>query len=134
LIAHSCFSFNEYIVAFDSGSGAVLSARTYSSDGFFNYNKRIKSIITSKGASPMTYVLSDYKANFTSCTGQHFFKFDPKTVTAHPSSWTKKTTGSTNCGHLGLTFGRGESLLYAFSFFNSQSTFTLLDISGNSLW
>ena len=64
------------------------------------------------------------------------FKFDPKTITVHPSSWTKKTIGSslTNCGHLGLILGRGESFLYAFSMFNSLSTVTLLDINGISIW
>jgi hypothetical protein len=86
----------------------------------------------------MAYVLSNYQDTTTtpSCTGQHFFKFDPITITPHSSSWTKKTTGSNtnNCGHLGLTFGRSESVLYAFSWFNSLSTVTLLDTAGNSIW
>ncbi len=81
----------------------------------------------------MGYVLSDYKDNNQVCTGQHFFKFDPKTIT---SFWTKKTTGSSinNCGHLGLTFGRTESVLYAFSWFNYLSTVTMLDAAGNPIW
>jgi hypothetical protein len=64
------------------------------------------------------------------------FKFDPTTITSNASAWIKKTIFSTyvNCGHLGLTFGRGEQLLYAFSRFNSKSTVSLLDISGNSIW
>jgi hypothetical protein len=64
------------------------------------------------------------------------FKFDPTNNTAHPSAWVKKTTGSTtaNCNHLGLTFGRGEQFLYSFSWFNSKTTISLLDINGNSIW
>jgi hypothetical protein len=87
-------------------------------------------MVISSGASPMAYVLSNYRTNL-SCTGQHLFKFDPTTIS---SSWTKKTTGSTNCGHLGLTFGRSESVLYAFSWFNSLSAVSLLDTAGNSIW
>ena len=79
----------------------------------------------------MAYVLSNYQDATPSCTGQHLFKFDPTTIT---SSWTKKTIGSTNCGHLGLTFGRSESVLYAFSWFNSLSTVSLLNTAGNSIW
>jgi hypothetical protein len=84
----------------------------------------------------MAYVLSNYQDATFSCTGQHLFKFDPRTITTNPYSWTKKTTGSitSNCGHLGLTFGRSESVLYAFSWFNSLSTVTLLDTVGNSIW
>jgi len=33
-----------------------------------------------------------------------------------------------------LTFGRSESFLYAFSWYNGLSTVTLLDSAGNSLW
>jgi hypothetical protein len=135
LIAHSYLSTNEYIVIFNTVTGAVLSARSYSSNGYWNYNLRVKSMVISSGASPMAYVLSNYRTN-PSCTGQHLFKFDPTTITTHPSSWTKMTSGSssTNCGHLGLTFGRSESVLYAFSWFNSLSTVSLLDTAGNSIW
>jgi hypothetical protein len=93
-------------------------------------------MIISSGPTPMAYVLSDYKTSALSCSGQHFFKFDPKIITVHPSAWTKKTIGSSsnNCGHLGLIFGRDESKIYAFSLFNSLSTVTLLEISGNSIW
>ena len=80
----------------------------------------------------MSYILSNHRNNIDSSKGQHFLKFDPTTFTAHPSAWIKKTTGY--YGHLGLTFGRDESLLYAFSFFNDLSTITLLDTDGNSKW
>ena len=84
----------------------------------------------------MAYVLSNYKGNTLGCTGQHFFKFDPTSAIVHQSAWNKKTAGNaaSNCGHLGLTLGRDESVIYAFSFFNSLSTLTLLDIAGNSKW
>jgi hypothetical protein len=90
-------------------------------------------MVISSGASPMAYVLSNYRTSSNGCTGQHLFKFDPKTITA---AWTKKTKGisTNNCGHLGLTFGRSESVLYAFSWFNSLSTVTFLDTAGNSIW
>ncbi len=78
----------------DVKTGAVLSARKYSSDGFENYNRLVKSIIISSGPSPMAYVLSEYKSSGSSCSGQHLYKFDPKIITVHPSAWTKKTTGS----------------------------------------
>jgi hypothetical protein len=35
---------------------------------------------------------------------------------------------------LGLTFSRGESELYAFSWYNGVGTVTLLDTAGNSKW
>ena len=117
-------------MAFNVAAGSVLSARSYSSNEYQNYSKLKKSIVISSGPLPMAYVLSNYKTS-SSCTGQHLFKFDPTTIT---SSWTKKTTGTTNCGNLGLTFGRSESVLYAFSRFNSLSTVTLLDTAGNSKW
>ena len=74
-------------------TGSVLSARSYSSNGYQNNNNLIKSIIISSGASPMAYVLSNYLDPATSYTDQHLFKFDPTTIT---SSWTKKTTGTTD--------------------------------------
>ena len=66
-------------------------------------------MVISSGPSPMAYVLSNFYTG-SGCTGQQLFKFDPTTITAHSSAWIKQTTGSTvnNCGHLGLTFGRGE--------------------------
>jgi hypothetical protein len=136
LIAHSYWSTNEHIVIFNAVTGAVLSGRWYTSNGYLNYNELIKSIIISSGTSPMAYVLSNYYEPGFLCTGQHLFKFDPTTMTTHPSSWTKKTIGSssTNCGHLGLTFGRSESVLYSFSRFNTLSTVTMLDTAGNSIW
>jgi hypothetical protein len=121
-------------VILNAVTGAVLSARSYSSNGYQNYYLLIKSMEISSGASSMAYVLSNYQDATISCTGQHLFKFDPTTITTHPSSWTKKITGSTNCGHLGLTLGRSESVFYAFSWFNTLSTVTLLDTAGNSIW
>jgi len=131
LIAHS-YSIPSFIVVFDVATGAVKSARSYSSGGYYNFNNLIKSMVISSGPSPMAYVLSNFRPG--ECTGQYLFKFDPTTITAHSSAWIKQTKGTTNCGHLGLTFGRDEQLLYAFSWFNSLSTVSLLDISGNPIW
>jgi hypothetical protein len=62
LIAHSYNSANqECIVAFNAGSGVVLSARSYSSYALINYNKLIKSILISSGPSPMSYILSNHR-------------------------------------------------------------------------
>jgi hypothetical protein len=58
LIVHS-YSPSSFIVVFRVSSGNVLTARTYSSDGYYNYNNLIKSMIVSSGASPMAYVLSN---------------------------------------------------------------------------
>jgi hypothetical protein len=55
LIAHSS-STDSYIVAFNAGTGAVLSARSYSSNGYENYNSVIKSMVISSGPSPMVFV------------------------------------------------------------------------------
>ncbi len=93
----------------------------------------------SSGASPMAYVLSDIRdinSINNDCTGQNLFKFDPTTINPHLSAWTKKTIGIDlyNCGHLGLAFGWGESVFYAFSIFNSLSTVNLFETSGNSIW
>ncbi len=62
------------------------------------------------------------------------FKFNP--LIFSPVSWIKKTVGSSfsNCGHLGLIFGKTENLLYAFSWYNGLSTVSLLDSDGNSIW
>jgi hypothetical protein len=94
-------------------------------------------MVLSSGTTPMAYVLNNYPDTDNSpCKGQHLFSFDPITITIHPPYWTKKTIGSdsNNCGHLGLIFGRSESVLYAFSWFNSLSTVSLLDTAGNSIW
>jgi hypothetical protein len=133
LIAHS-YSASSFIVVFDVATGAVKSARSYSSGIlFYTYNSLIKSMVISSGPSPMAYVLSNFQTSGL-CPGQWLFKFDPTAITPHSSAWIKQTTGTTNCGHLGLTFGRGEQLLYAFSWFNSLSTVSLLDISGKPIW
>jgi hypothetical protein len=65
----------------DVSTGNVLSARKYSAGGYSNYNNRVKSMLVSSGASPMAYVLSDYKTS-SSYTGQHLFKFDPLTFSS----------------------------------------------------
>lgn len=83
----------------------------------------------------MAFILSNNYDDSIGCEGQHLFKFDPKTFTVHPSSWTYKTIGSTdNCNHLGLAFGRDEFFLYAFSWYNSFSTVSLLHTTFNSIW
>jgi hypothetical protein len=48
-----------------------MSARTYSGGGKNNYNLKIRSMTVSSGASPMAYVLSNYKTtiSISSCTG-----------------------------------------------------------------
>jgi hypothetical protein len=94
-------------------------------------------MVLSSGNIPMAYVLTNYpEIGGSTCLGQHLFSFDPTTITTHPFSWSKKTIGSNsnNCGHLGLSFGRSESVLYAFSWFNGLSTVSLLDTAGNSIW
>jgi hypothetical protein len=123
LIAHS-YSSTGFIVVFDSRTGNIMSARSYSPGSNVNYKNRIRSIIVSAGtnASPMAYVLTNYQTTSlaSSCTGQHLFKFDPLIFSTVPV-WRRKTIGSlsgNDCGHLGLIFGRSESLLYAFSWYN----------------
>jgi hypothetical protein len=69
LIAHS-YSDPSFIVVFDVATGAVKSARIYSSGGFLNYNFLIKSMVISSGPSPMAYVLSNFKKPHYECTGQ----------------------------------------------------------------
>ena len=82
----------------------------------------------------MAYVLSNYEAT-GSYKGQHLFKFDPISIFT-PAVWVKKTIGNSysNFGHQGLVFGRSESLLYAFSWYNGSSTVSFLDADGNSKW
>jgi hypothetical protein len=64
------------------------------------------------------------------------FKFNPLTFSS-AAVWIKETLLSTppdDCGHLGLVFGRSESFLYAFSWYDGKSTVSLLDLDGNSKW
>ena len=68
LIAH-CSSIPSFIVVFDVATGAVKSARNYSSGGTMNFNNHIKSMVISSGPSPMAYVLSNFKPGYE-CTGQ----------------------------------------------------------------
>jgi hypothetical protein len=49
-------------------NGNILSARKYSVGGYYNYENKIRSLAVSSGASPMAYVLSDYRTD-ASCTG-----------------------------------------------------------------
>ncbi len=72
-------------------------------------------MVVSSGVAAKAYVLSNYGS-----TSQHFIAFDPLTPPTTPI-WAKMTlvTGINYYGHLGLTFGRGESFLYAFSWYNN---------------
>ncbi len=73
------------------------------------------------GAAPKAYILSNYKTGPSIELSQHLMAFDPLTPPTTAPIWAKMTlvTGSAYCGHLGLTFGRGESLLYAYSWYNN---------------
>ncbi len=92
-------------------------------------------MVVSSGAAAKAYVLSDYGTSSPPAISQHLLAFDPLTFSTAPI-WAKSTivTSSGSGGHLGLTFGREESILYAFSWFNSMATLSLLDIDGNSKW
>jgi hypothetical protein len=63
IIAHSSslnsYSYSSSIVVFAVATGAVKSARLYSSGASNNYNKLINSMVVSSGQSPMAYVLSN---------------------------------------------------------------------------
>ncbi len=61
------------------------------------------------------------------------FKFDPKIFSSTPV-WIKETILPNNCNHLGLVFGREQKFVYAFSWYNSLSTVSLIDTDGNSKW
>ncbi len=72
----------------------------------------IKSIIISSGSSPTAYVLSKYDQILGSCSGNQVFAFDPLTVTS--AIWAKVTD---SCElHSGITFGRDENIVYAYSY------------------
>ena len=80
LIAHGYagYSISCFIVVINVSNGNILSARRYSAGGYYNYNKLVKSILVSSGASPMAYVLSNYRTllnyePWNICTGQHLF-------------------------------------------------------------
>jgi hypothetical protein len=57
--------------------------------------------------------------------------FNPLTFSVTPV-WARVTLGS--CSNLGLIFGRTESLLYEFSYYNSMATLSLLDSDGSQKW
>ncbi len=66
---HSGNSNSAFIVVFDSATGAVMSARGYSSSSYYNYGSGAKSMIVSSTPSPMAYVLSKIRT-VSSCGGQ----------------------------------------------------------------
>jgi len=135
LIAHSGLLSPAFIVVFNSATGAVVSSRGYSSGSYDNYDNRTKSLLVSAGSAPMAYVLTKFQTS-TLCSSQHFFKFDPLVFSPSPV-WAKKTLVSataSDCLHLGITFGRNEIFIYAFSWYNSKSTISLLDINGAAKW
>ena len=119
LIAHSGGGSSGFINVFNAVSGAIKSVRKYSTSSYDNYNIAVRSIIVGSGATAKAYVLSNYGTSTSSLT-QHFIAFDPLTFSTAPI-WAKKTYASlwVDYGHLGLTFGRGENFLYAFSWFDS---------------
>ena len=85
LIAHAVtrYSDSNSIAVFDVATGAVKSARSYSSGIiFYTYDSLIKSMVISSGPSPMAYVLSNFQTSGL-CPGQWLFKFDPTTITPH---------------------------------------------------
>jgi hypothetical protein len=49
-------------------TGSILTARGYSIGGNYNFNKKIRSMVISSGASPQAFVLSNFKTG-SSCTG-----------------------------------------------------------------
>jgi hypothetical protein len=73
----------------------------------------IKSIIISSGSSPTAYVLSLYKTSIY-CNGNQVFAFDPLTFTSN-AVWAKKTSDNNCFSHSGITFGREETIIYAYS-------------------
>ena len=79
----------------------------------------------------MAYVLSDIYTS-SSSHGQRLFKFDPLKFSTAPI-W---SLYKQNRGHLGLKFGRNESLLYAYSGRgnNPRSGISLYDLDGNFKW
>ncbi len=91
-------------------------------------------MVIGRGPLYTAYVLSNYGTALPG-TSQHLFAFDPRSFSTLPI-WAKKTltSGGDDYGHLGLTFGRGESFLYAFSWYNSKATLSLLDLNGDSKW
>ena len=136
LIAHSNTQFWSFIVVFNVSSGNTLSGRLYSKAGNYNFNYLIKSMAISKGPSPKAFVLTMYYDNTATgvndCQGQIFFSFNP--VTGDPA-WTKDSLGGqSSCYNLGLTLGRDDLFLYAYSVYNLVSTLSLMGIDGSTKW
>lgn len=65
----------------------------------------------------------------TTCNGNQLFSFDPKTFTSAPR-WAYKTTVSTDCNHLGISFGSAETIVYAYSQHASALKVSRIDDSG----
>ncbi len=89
-------------------------------------------MVAGSGTSAKAYVLSNYGTS-TMFISQHLIAFDPLTSPTTAPIWAKMSLANGG-GNLGLTFGRGELLLYAFSWYNNMATISLLDIAGNSKW
>ena len=49
-----------FITIFNSFSGAVVSARAYSTHSYWNYNEMVKSLVVGSGAAAKAYVLSNF--------------------------------------------------------------------------
>ncbi len=112
LIAHSGWKeANNFIVVFNVATGKVLTARVYLTGGYNIYNSNVKSMLVSSGNIPMAYILSNIVMTNSLCNGQRLLKFDPLKFRSTPL-WSYKTD---YCENLGLTFGRNEVLLYAYS-------------------
>ncbi len=73
----------------------------------------IKSIIISSGSNPAAYLMSLYQPQSGKpCSGNQVFAFNPLTVAS--VIWAKKTD---SCDwHSGITFGRDENIVYAYSY------------------
>jgi hypothetical protein len=91
-------------------------------------------ISSSVNSPPAAFVLSNLMGpSLYTCPGQQLFSFDPLLFSSKPT-WFLNTiaaVGST-CMHLGLTFGRNENLIYAFSMYSTFSSIILLDSKGNT--
>jgi len=91
-------------------------------------------ISSSVNSPPAAFVLSNLMGpSLYTCPGQQLFSFDPLLFSSKPT-WFLNTiaAGGSTCMHLGLTFGRNENLIYAFSMHSSFSTIILLDNKGNT--
>ncbi len=74
----------------------------------------IKSIMISSGSNPTAYLMSLFEPySGYLCSGNQVLAFNPLTVTSN-AIWAKKTD---SCKwHSGITFGRDENIIYAYSY------------------